>query len=179
MPVPDHPKQNDAREKKSNASARHGRVTCKNRRGKRCSRRLRPDQPGRNIDAAGRRKSGSRFFAFVITLSLNELAGFVVKVDRDFFRRLGRADREPILIAGIEIDRDQRVFFRFDCARPMSVAHFETSFENAPARSSAALRAATSVSLSGVATAVVIASPIAAKIDIEVFISILSPGFGS
>src|ERR1700736_146859 len=124
MPIADHPKQNDTREK-SNAGRSAAELLI--RIDEANAALVAFDQIDHHVilSAARRRKSSRRFFAFIVTFSLNQLAGFVVNADRDLLCRLSRTDREPILIAGVKIYRDQRVFFRFDRARPMTVAHFE------------------------------------------------------
>src|SRR5260370_812158 len=108
MPAADHPKQNDAGEK-SNARRSGDELLVGINEANAALVAL--DQINQHVilAAARRRKSGRRFFAFIVILSLNELAGFVINVDRDFFCWLSRSDRKPVLVSGIEIDRDQRV----------------------------------------------------------------------
>src|SRR5438552_18277032 len=103
------------------------------------------DQIDRNkvLAAVRRREPGRRFFLVIVAFRRHLFSGLIIDADGNFFRRFHGRSGEPILVSRVKIYRYQGVVMWLQDAAPMPSRILKPSFENAPATSSASLRART------------------------------------
>ena len=78
------------------------------------------------LTAVRRRKAGCSFFPGIVAFSRNLLSSIVINDHRNFFSRLGGANREPVMISRIEIHCDEGVIVRLNGPAPMAISDLET-----------------------------------------------------
>src|SRR5215211_1347570 len=77
-------------------------------------------------------EAGSRFIAFAEILRGYFLSSFVIKADGNFFQRLRRAHRKPILISCIQVHCDEGVVVWLKHSARMSISNLEPVIPKCP-----------------------------------------------
>jgi len=84
------------------------------------------------LAAIFRRKAGGRPLSLIVIFHRYLIAAFIVNFHAHLLAFIVGSSRKPILVAGIEIDRDQRRLVRLERAGPVSVANLEAVIREGP-----------------------------------------------
>src|SRR5438093_4317304 len=78
------------------------------------------------LAAVRRRKTSCSLFPGIVLFGGNLLSSLIVNTYRNLFRWFGGANGEPVLVARVEIHRDEGVIVRPNGSTPMAIPDLET-----------------------------------------------------